>query len=419
MTDNATLYSADATPLSVAEIERLCDDAEICEHAHGAISVVWPDVKVTIHSGMDEGQLKDHLNDFCGHLVSMNGGAVDDDIEPLLNRIMDTRLVVGCVVEPGFDNGRNVHGLIPDMLAWISNKLRPQPQHRNKAKSLIVSMACTYDCAIFANNSVYSPYGEVVFGSTNEDYADLSDLVVRKVRMEPVELTENQKQRTERVRAMLSERDVPIYDAHIRWMHDDDDFRIREASSVARRVLALNAIIRFARGREYSETVELLSDSNVAHDLSPAERHFLENDGPSTEACQEMIWRLECLWLLMWSLGYFDDLNWPNQMCDADDLHDSVFDAAASPEDFINSAKLRDRTTLLDTAELVMRIHWAVRDSVINNQPIPENLDWKTPTKLVSATNAPAVGIVQERHHALNWLIGFGDAEWDNVDTPS
>jgi hypothetical protein len=28
-------------------------------------------------------------------------------------------------------------------------------------------------------------------------------------------------------------------------------------------------------------------------------------------------------------------------------------------------------------------------------------------------------GVIQERHHALNWLVRFEDAEWDDVDTPT
>jgi hypothetical protein len=35
---------------------------------------------------------------------------------------------------------------------------------------------------------------------------------------------------------------------------------------------------------------------------------------------------------------------------------------------------------------------------------------------------APAkleAGVVAERHYALNWLVRYGDADWDDVDTPT
>ncbi|HDS1213045.1 TPA: DUF4272 domain-containing protein [Shewanella algae] len=28
-------------------------------------------------------------------------------------------------------------------------------------------------------------------------------------------------------------------------------------------------------------------------------------------------------------------------------------------------------------------------------------------------------GVVLERHYALNWLIGFENSDWDEVDTPT
>jgi hypothetical protein len=31
-----------------------------------------------------------------------------------------------------------------------------------------------------------------------------------------------------------------------------------------------------------------------------------------------------------------------------------------------------------------------------------------------------AVGVVEQRHHTLNWLVNFLNPEnWDNVDTPT
>lgn len=38
---------------------------------------------------------------------------------------------------------------------------------------------------------------------------------------------------------------------------------------------------------------------------------------------------------------------------------------------------------------------------------------------MVPVTQSAAVGVVAERHHALNWLVRFMDADWDDVDTPT
>jgi hypothetical protein len=38
---------------------------------------------------------------------------------------------------------------------------------------------------------------------------------------------------------------------------------------------------------------------------------------------------------------------------------------------------------------------------------------------MVPVTQSAAAGVVAERHHALNWLTCLGDADWDDVDTPT
>ncbi|MEM7315831.1 MAG: DUF4272 domain-containing protein [Planctomycetota bacterium] len=63
------------------------------------------------------------------------------------------------------------------------------------------------------------------------------------------------------------------------------------------------------------------------------------------------------------------------------------------------------------------RLHWALRDATINDHPMPENLDWKQPDRMVPIS--PNMGVVAERHKALNWICGFGDYDWDDVDTPT
>ena len=66
------------------------------------------------------------------------------------------------------------------------------------------------------------------------------------------------------------------------------------------------------------------------------------------------------------------------------------------------AARLRPPAELLDAADLLYRYHWAVRDARIDGRPAPVGLD-------------PSV--VVEWHYALNWLIGYGDAAWDEITT--
>ena len=61
-------------------------------------------------------------------------------------------------------------------------------------------------------------------------------------------------------------------------------------------------------------------------------------------------------------------------------------------------------TLILDALDLHYRLHWYVRQMKLDGQEPPPGLEG---------------GVIQERHHALNWLVRFEDRDWDDVDTPT
>ena len=74
-------------------------------------------------------------------------------------------------------------------------------------------------------------------------------------------------------------------------------------------------------------------------------------------------------------------------------------------ETLIANARLRNVNELLDVADLHFRLHWATRQAVqIDKTDPPASLE---------------PGVIAERRHALNWLLRYQDAEWDQVDTPT
>lgn len=56
---------------------------------------------------------------------------------------------------------------------------------------------------------------------------------------------------------------------------------------------------------------------------------------------------------------------------------------------------------ILDAADLYYRLHWAAIELRLNGETSPHVDE----------------GVIRERHRALNWLIRYMDAEWDNVTT--
>jgi hypothetical protein len=64
------------------------------------------------------------------------------------------------------------------------------------------------------------------------------------------------------------------------------------------------------------------------------------------------------------------------------------------------------------------QIHWRVRDARLRRQPTPPG---KLPRMPVEDCEPPVevydAGVVQERHHALNSLIGYCGQDWDDITT--
>ena len=123
------------------------------------------------------------------------------------------------------------------------------------------------------------------------------------------------------------------------------------------------------------------------------------------------------MWVLVWALGGVR-LDWPSGFCDVPQLSKVIEDYASDPK-FIRTAKLRSKKDILDALQLTLLQHWAVRDAFVHEREIPADLDWSGDADMFPVTESVAGGVVAERHHALNWLTRFGDASWDDTDTPT
>ena len=63
---------------------------------------------------------------------------------------------------------------------------------------------------------------------------------------------------------------------------------------------------------------------------------------------------------------------------------------------------LRSANDILNMSDLIYRYHWAIRQAKLDGAPEPAGLSGS---------------VVSERHHALNWLTYYFDADWDDVST--
>jgi len=178
---------------------------------------------------------------------------------------------------------------------------------------------------------------------------------------------------------------------------------IRQAPEIATRALALFAVVGLALGAPKESTVSWLRDESLWDELSPEELKFVSAAEPTERQRVNASWRSEALLILLWALGAVKELPSLAAQCDAGNFQEILPPFAdVAVNKFISTAQRRSDDELFDMADALLNSHWEARDARIHNRPMPANLD---------------IGIIQERHHAINWVIGYDSLPWDEVTT--
>lgn len=180
----------------------------------------------------------------------------------------------------------------------------------------------------------------------------------------------------------------------------EDELALRTKDEVVERARALLLAALRAESVASGEPMPveaLLSKMPLGDDaLSPKEQAFLEQGAPSQQDCAQFIWRYEALYVLEWALGLVEQLTYPAAPVEAASVVATLIE--------MRGPQLRPAGEILDALDLTYRLHWHIRQTRIKKQGEVPGAD---------------ADVVMERHHALNWLVRFQHAPWDEVDTPT
>ena len=227
------------------------------------------------------------------------------------------------------------------------------------------------------------------------------DKAAISVPVEHIEPTQAQKERRAQSEAYCKAHGVPVYsNPNAMFLDDDSQVTLRTPNEVADRALALCFIGLKSDGLEQSKLDFFSNKYNLKGKLSPAELTYVNAKHPTEQQKIDANWRYEDLHVMLWALGYIDQLAYPDQMCNV--AHDVKILSDLTEDEFKAKAKLRSKKEILDQADLILRLDWACVDARTKNQPAPGKMD---------------KGVVYERHYALNWLIKLADQHWDDVST--
>lgn len=212
-----------------------------------------------------------------------------------------------------------------------------------------------------------------------------------------VALYGDQIMRKEWAEGLIQAQNIPI-NPHLPCIQSEAETRPRTPQEIADRLLALIIVAVKGEGLD-QENVEAFIAARNAHSLfSPAERAFIENPTPSNHDRAQFAWRYECAWVMFWALNFVDGgLSFPDDICDVPTLVQTVRD---TPD--LSQFGARSTNDMLNEADIIYRLHWAERQAHIDGLSAPGGME---------------AGVIWERHHALNWLIGYEAESWDDVST--
>lgn len=183
--------------------------------------------------------------------------------------------------------------------------------------------------------------------------------------------------------------------------------QLRSREEIAKRAVALLIVIQYAcdvaqegdlkTSKEF--VMELLNQFDVVESLTMQERDFLNSEQPEEKEAIQIAWQYEAQWVLLWSIGLVNTLEFPKEICDCHYAIKLVSDCSSFNE-FFGKTKLRNAEEILDEADLVYRLHWACVHDRMNAR---------------ESTAGMQESIVIERRRGLFWLINYKNEEWDCI----
>ncbi len=369
MGENAVLYATRVEQCPRTTLRLYAPGAnvtvlETCpEGGWKAVAVRWSDLSIVLRDrSFADPELREELEN-CGLFVQKNWKGPASDLMRLLRRIARTRRAISVLVEPDLDEA-------------------------GRAETLIFSLAApSYSIVLFRESFVDPDTNYLMYP---DGTCDLEA---------EIPAPESALERRERTRWLLDRRGIDI-PATLPLAQADEEALLVDERDAAARALAIWATAVRAEGLERERVLQFVEEAELEDVLSPEERAFLDNPAPSQDDRNKFAWRYECLWALLWALGYVEELDFPVSPCDV--RRATAMVSSRPPRDFVENAKLRDVAEILDACDLTYCCHWTGLESQVQVVPPAGRIK-------------PEVAV--ERLRAFNWLVFEQYADWDDVRT--
>jgi hypothetical protein len=186
-------------------------------------------------------------------------------------------------------------------------------------------------------------------------------------------------------------------------IESNEEVRLRSADELLRRLIALWAVVGAAQQPGATYFGDYIVHHELVSWLSDRERAFLFADHRTDDDCTQFSSKREALYFLLWCAGLIKHIEIPSGESSIQSALTMFPQEMETPSRLETAIHMRSKDAVMNWADLLYRLHWAVRHAILIGKPVPANLD--------------AVA-VQEWHQAVNWMIRYGEEDnWDRVET--
>lgn len=214
------------------------------------------------------------------------------------------------------------------------------------------------------------------------------------------EIYASQLMRKLRTEDLLDKFDIPSI-SHLPFVDPDEMANCKTPDQIAKRAIGLNWYCAALLGGDVDGVMKEIAEQNLKPYLSGSEWSKLQSRNITEHDRINASWRMEALAVLLWALGLIPDFAFPDEMTPPDRLVDWI-GYKADLGSYLQKAKPKTNSELLDMLDLRYRVHWATRNARLNGEPEPAGL---------------SESIAEERHYAIEWICNQEFDSWDEVET--
>lgn len=179
-----------------------------------------------------------------------------------------------------------------------------------------------------------------------------------------------------------------------------DDAEVRAETLVARRWIAMAALLQLHFKAPEAFIKEYLDENGLLEALSSEENEILNTGYENLNEQQKtnLYWTIEAIWALAWAGQKHESLTWNTGVEGSLASMLPNFAEKEAAQSFVASYRLRSKKELFSKLDMLYRAHWFARQRDLQGEK----------STLVD------LDIVMERRKALEWVCD-AEQEWDEI----